>query len=632
MTIDQTREHFNQLQRLLALEMKAEAAQLARRLQNLSAKAAERSGQTLLDLTPREDAGTLGGRVLITLGRRQVGRPLPWHRLTVGTPVQLSASESNKVWRGIVSGVSTLTIQVAVEEFPTGAPFRLDVATDDVGQRRMAEALHTAAISYQPTLANLRAVLLGQTAPRTAAPQPITPYNPKLNEAQQVAVAHALAAHEVAIIHGPPGTGKTTAVVELIQQAVARGEKVLACAPSNLAVDNMLERLVAQRVKVVRVGHPARVTAELRQHTLDLMVENHYDVQLARKMHREAHQLFAKVGHWTRSKPLPGEKRNMREEGKALLAEAKELEKMAVERILDAADVICATTTGISEEILGSRVFDMAVIDEAGQGIEPAAWIAILRAGKLVLAGDHCQLPPTVISEEAQRHGLGVSLLERLMNLWDGRMSHRLEVQYRMHEQIMAFSSRMFYDGSQVADSTVRDHLLVDLPHVRREPLTETAVTFIDTAGAGYDEEKEEDGFSRFNLDEAKLAVAQVQTLLAAGVLPEEIALISPYAAQVRLLREMLGAGEEAAVEVNSVDGFQGREKEVIIVSLVRANQAGEIGFLADTRRMNVALTRARRKLIIIGDSATITAHPFYNELVVYLEQIEAYHSVWEWA
>jgi ATP-dependent RNA/DNA helicase IGHMBP2 len=280
---------------------------------------------------------------------------------------------------------------------------------------------------------------------------------------------------------------------------------------------------------------------------------------------------------------------------------------------------------------LGSRIFDMAIIDEAGQGIEPAAWIAVLRAGKLVMAGDHCQLPPTVIAEEAQRQGLGVSVLERLMALWDGRMSHRLAVQYRMHEQIMAFSSRQFYDGSQVADAAVRHHLLVDLPHVAHTPLTETAVTFIDTAGAGYDEEDEEEGTSKLNREEARLAVELVGELLQAGVAAAEIALISPYSAQVRLLRELLTREEETLVEVNSVDGFQGREKEVIIVSLVRANSAGQIGFLADTRRMNVALTRARRKLIVIGDSATITAHPFYNELVGYFEEIEAYHSVWEW-
>lgn len=632
MSITETRHHFDHLQRLLALETKAEAAQLARRLQQLSAHAAERAGQTLLDLTLREDVGTLGGRVLITLGKRQVGRPMPWHRLTVGTPVQLSASEERKVWRGIVSALNRITIQVAIEEYPTGGPFRLDIATDDVAQRRMADALHQATASANPTLANLRDVLLGYSQPRTAEPRPITPFNPALNASQQAAVAHALAAEELAIVHGPPGTGKTTAVVELIQQAVAQGQKVLACAPSNLAVDNMLERLVAQGVPAVRIGHPARVTAELREHTLDLLVENHYDVQLARKMHREAHQLFAKAGHWTRSKPEPGEKRNLRDEARALLAEARMLERTAVARILDAADVICATTTGISDEIMGDLTFDLCVMDEAAQGIEPAAWIPLLRARKVVLAGDHCQLPPTVLSQEALRHGLNLSLMERLMDLWGERVARRLTVQYRMHEQIMAFSSHQFYDGSQVADETVRHHLLVDLPAVAAVPLTQTAVTFIDTAGAGYDEEQEEDGDSRFNREEAEFAIQQVQKLLEAGVAAEEIALISPYSAQVRLLRELLNtpAADELAVEVNSVDGFQGREKEVVIVTLVRSNADGQIGFLADTRRMNVALTRARRKLIVIGDSATITAHPFYDQLVAYFEQIEAYHSVWE--
>jgi predicted DNA helicase len=248
-------------------------------------------------------------------------------------------------------------------------------------------------------------------------------------------------------------------------------------------------------------------------------------------------------------------------------------------------------------------------------------------AQRLVLAGDHCQLPPTIISPQAAAEGFGVSLMERLMALDGPRLARRLEVQYRMHQDIMAFSSQEFYDGALEADASVRGHRLRDLPGVTANALTETPVLFVDTAGAGYDEAAEDDGESRLNPQEGAVAAAQVQALLAAGVGAGDIAVITPYAAQARWLRGQLKAAE---VEVDTVDGFQGREKEAVVVSLVRSNRDGEIGFLADVRRMNVALTRARRKLIVVGDSATVTAHPFYQRLVAYFEAVGAYRSVWE--
>jgi predicted DNA helicase len=244
-----------------------------------------------------------------------------------------------------------------------------------------------------------------------------------------------------------------------------------------------------------------------------------------------------------------------------------------------------------------------------------------------VLAGDHFQLPPTIISTEALQAGFDISLMERLLTDIGPHISRRLNIQYRMHTDIMNFSSDVFYGGSLLADGTVRAALLADLPAVSDSPLTHVPVDFIDTAGASYDEELEPNGDSRFNPMEAELAIKKVHALLEHGLSPDMIAVISPYSAQVRLLRELLG---ETDVEIDSVDGFQGREKEAVIVSLVRSNREGEVGFLADTRRMNVALTRARRKLIVIGDSATITSHAFYQRMLEYFESIGAYHSVWE--
>jgi superfamily I DNA and/or RNA helicase len=476
-------------------------------------------------------------------------------------------------------------------------------------------------------------VLLGERELKFAAETNEGPLDANLNGPQREAVRFALTARDVALIHGPPGTGKTTTVVELIRRAVRRGEKVLASAGSNIAVDNLLERLVAGGERVVRLGHPARVLPELQAHTLDLMVEEHRDVALAHKLVKEALALFRKAGRYTRAKPEPGSRQATRQEAKSLLADARRLEDQAVEQILNQADVVCATLTGLDGELLGKRRFDLVVIDEACQSTEPACWVAIGRGERLVLAGDHCQLPPTIVSDEAAAKGLGVSLFERLMNTTSQnenlgqKLSRRLTIQYRMHESIMAFSSDEFYEGGLVADAGVAARRLCDLPGVTPIPLTETPVEFIDTAGAGYDEQQEPDGESRLNPQEAELVIKKLNALLEAGLAPTQVAVITPYAAQARWLRERVKA---PGLEIDSVDGFQGREKEAIVMSLVRSNASGEIGFLADVRRMNVALTRARRKLLVIGDSATLSSDPFYRRMFDYFERIGAYRTVWE--
>jgi ATP-dependent RNA/DNA helicase IGHMBP2 len=369
------------------------------------------------------------------------------------------------------------------------------------------------------------------------------------------------------------------------------------------------------------------VLPELRQHTLDILVETHPDLRLANKLAREAYALRGQAAKYTRAKPQPGARYAMRQEARELLADARKIEDQVIERILDGAMVICATSTGLDRNILGDRSFEWCIMDEASQSTEPGTWIPLQFARRLVLAGDHFQLPPTVVSTEAAAAGFNVSLLERLVKYIGPQIARRLDVQYRMHTDIMSFSSREFYESSLLAHESVASHLLQDLPGVESNDLTAAPVDFIDTAGASYDEEVEPEGESRLNPLEAELVLRKVQALLDAGIPAADIAVISPYAAQVRLLRERVKQGE---VEIDSVDGFQGREKEAVIVTLVRSNRDNEIGFLADVRRMNVALTRARRKLIVIGDSATITAHPFYQRLVNYFESIGAYHSVWE--
>jgi ATP-dependent RNA/DNA helicase IGHMBP2 len=625
--------HFERLAKLLDLEAAAEAEQLAQQARQTSGAAAERSGNCLIKLVIRDEQPAFGGRTLMTLAKRDQAQSLPWNRLGVGTPVLLTEEnvDRSRGWRGLVSrrDASSLDIvAIGLPEPENDRPtFRLDLASDEISRQRMAAALAQARTAERGRLKQLRDVLLGDRTPKFDEHKPLAILDAGLNTSQQEAVEFALATADLAIIHGPPGTGKTTTVIELVRQAVARGAKVLACAPSNLAVDNLLERLVRFGERAIRIGHPARVLPELQEHTLDLLVDAHPDVAIARRLIREANQLRDKAARFTRAKPLPGARQQMRAEARELYADARRIESQVAEHLLDSATVVCATLTGIDGQVLGDRTFDLVVIDEAAQAIEPACWIAILRAGRVVLAGDHCQLPPTIVSNTAAKEGLAVSLMERLLRDLGSDISRRLTTQYRMHDAIMGFSSEEFYESSLAADDSVKQHLLHDLPAVATAPLTSVPLAFIDTAGAGYDEELEPDGESRRNPAEAEIVGKQVQGLIDAGVSPRDIAVITPYAAQVRLLREQLAI---EGLEIDTVDGFQGREKEAVIISLVRANAKGEIGFLADTRRMNVALTRARRKLIVIGDSATIGGHPFYHRLLEYFELHDAYRTVWD--
>ena len=613
--------HFARLAELLALEAAAERERASD----------PDDGARLAPVVIRGEEPGLGGRLVLTLGRAAGPVPLPPHRLEPGSPVALTQLKTAKpaVVRGVVSGRAERSLQVAVEldspDRPDGASWRVDLAPDDAARERMTAALYRAGAARDDRLAQLRDVLLGDTPPK---PGPVTtpPAESPLNAPQEDACQFALHSPDVACVHGPPGTGKTTTLVELIRRALANGERVLACAPSNAAVDNLLEKLAALGLDPVRIGHPARVAEPLRAFALDTLVEAHPDARQARKFAREAQALFKKADRWTKAKPQPGEKQALRTEARELLNVARRTEQLAVERVLSAARVVCATLTGVDAGTLGLNRFDLVVVDEACQAVEPAAWIPVLRADRVVLAGDPCQLPPTVISRLAEERGLGISLMERVLST-HANVSRLLTVQYRMHDAIMTFPSAEFYDGRLEGDESVRHHLLRELLGVKECDLTTTPLRFLDTAGASYDEEPGEDGRSRRNPLEAELAAAQVRKLLGAGVPAGDIAVITPYSAQSRLIAELLAG---TGVEVDSVDGFQGREKEAVVISLVRSNPAGEIGFLADVRRTNVAITRARRLALVVGDSATLAGHEFYKRFLDYAESAGAYRSVWE--
>lgn len=621
--------HFAKLVRWLDMERTAEAQQAAE-----WQKAAEDtdSSTALLNLVIRSEDTGLGGYALVILGRRSPMQALPATQLTVGTPVRLAGQgqQAGLPQRGVVTRLEKNEIEIALGKAPgteTDSPsYRIDAADDETSMLRSRAALARARHAQGDRLSELRDVCLGVKSPQFDEIAELEFQDTNLNESQREAVVFACAARDVAVIHGPPGTGKTRTLVELIRQAILKGQKVLVCAPSNLGVDNLFERLLARGINAVRIGHVARVLPHLREHCLSALVPKHRDVRRVKKLRLEAADLFRKSDKSSAGLDRQA-RRALREEARDLRADAREMEAGIAQEIVDEAEVVCVTNTGITSDLLGARRFDLAVIDEACQCSEPSCWIPLLRAERLVLAGDHCQLPPTVISQKAAKEGFAISMQERLVELYGADICKPLLVQYRMHEEIMCYPSAQFYDDKLQADDSVATHLLCDLPGVREDELTTCAVRFIDTSGSSFEEEREAAGNSLANPEEAALAAKKAMDLIGLGVRAEDIAVITPYTAQVRALRELVN---NDAVEVGSIDGFQGREKEAVIISLVRSNQDNSIGFLRDTRRMNVALTRARRKLIVIGDSATISDHPFYSGLLGHFDNIGAYHGVWD--
>lgn len=442
---------------------------------------------------------------------------------------------------------------------------------------------------------------------------------PYLNPSQQKAVNMVLTAKDVAIVHGPPGTGKTTTLVEAINETLRRESQVLVCAQSNMAVDWICEQLVDRGIHVLRIGNPSRVN--------DKMLGFTYERRF------EAHPLYPEL--WGIRKAVR-ELQARRHKGEGvhqkidrLRDRGAQLEIAISSDLFNSAHVVASTLVSSASPVLNGKRFSTVFIDEAAQALEAACWAAISKAGRVVLAGDHCQLPPTVKSVEAMRGGLGRSLMERLVENHPETVS-LLTVQYRMNAEIMDFSSRWFYGGMMTAAPEVAHRGILDFDrplewidtslYARELDLSEPE----EEAGGAFRETVAGDSYGRVNRDEAALTLLTLQKFISKvgkeRFLSEriDVGVISPYRAQTRFLRKMLGRLSffkpfRHAITVDTVDGFQGRERDVIVVSLVRSNDRGDIGFLRDLRRMNVAITRARMKLIVIGDAPTLTRHPFYR-------------------
>ncbi len=621
--------HFSTLMDLLEIEREAEKEENKRALDRYPVEMREQLGKTVSRLAiEREDVG-VGGLPLLVLSRPPSGEALsPFHDMDSGDLVRVTFLNDDFARDGTLYDVEEYRVSVAFnEEFletPTGK-CRIDLLGSDATYKRMRRALDIAS-RQGGRLGELREILLGNQPAQTGPLSAPSPYfNPGLNDFQREAVDKAVAARDVALVHGPPGTGKTTVLVEIIRQTVAGGQSVLATAPSNIAVDNMLEKLLDAGLNVVRLGHPARIMEKLRHATLLAQLEEHPDQQVIRIMDEDRDRL-AFHRHRRRDRLTAEEDKAIKKEIRALWKEARAMEKSLSKRIIQKADVVLATHGGIGT-LLASQKFDLACLDEASQASEPLSWIPILNAQKVVLAGDPLQLPPTIHSRDAADRGLKTTLMERLQKDLPQDLQTLLRVQYRMNKEIMGFSSARFYEDKLIAHDSVADHDLTGLPGVAVTDLTSARVVFVDTAGTNYNETWNELLDSRENEGEADLLLKLWSRLAEAGVPPQKAALITPYAAQARNLRRRVPPG----LEVGTVDGFQGREKEAILVSLVRSNETGEVGFLSDTRRMNVAMTRARRLLVVVGDSATIARHPFYEAFLDYVHAHGDHRSAWEW-
>lgn len=620
---------------LIDLEKEAEISASIDSTSSRSLDAAQKKGSTIFNLKCTNVESGLMGKSLLEFQPNK-GDVLPAHKFGPHDVVVLKPNKADpgsaSLGQGIVYRLKDSSITVAFDELPEDgldSPLRLEKVANEVTYRRMKDALIQLSKGVQTgPAADLVPVLFGEKPPTFLnKPVQVTLFNKRLDHSQKDAISKALISKSVFLLHGPPGTGKTTTVVEIILQEIKRGSKILACAASNIAVDNIVERLFPYRVKLLRLGHPARLLPQVLDSTLDAQVLRGDNSSLASDIRKEMKVLNGKL---LKTKDR-NTKRDIRKELRLLAKEEKKRQQLAVEDVIKNADVILSTLTGAFSHSLYKTTFDLVIIDEAAQALEVSCWMALLKGTRCILAGDHLQLPPTVQSAEAEKKGLGKTLFERLAVLYGKTAMSMLTVQYRMNELIMNWSSKQLYGSKMEAHSSVSGHVLYEVENVKKTSSTESTLLLIDTAGCDMDEKKDDED-STMNEGEAAVAISHAKRLVESGVNPSEIGIITPYSAQVICLKML--RGKESALkdlEISTVDGFQGREKEAIIISMVRSNSKKEVGFLSDNRRMNVAVTRARRQCCLICDTETVTAHSFLKRLIEYFEEHGEYLSASEY-
>jgi superfamily I DNA and/or RNA helicase len=640
----------------MQLEQKEDQAQFKLKNASASIKERRRRGLTWYPVTiTQEDIG-FGGKVVLELERPASRQDLHLFQVGKNACVFSNAPGYSGPDRPVLSGVVTsvrrnkLLLATTKEALPdwvlNASTLGIDLTFDEVSYREMNQAMADVMGAHGNRLAELRDVLLGakQASFREHKADDLF-YPSALNDSQLVALRHVVSAQDVAIIHGPPGTGKTTTLVQTILETVRRERRVLVCAPSNTAVDLLTEKLAERGVNVIRLGNPSRVSDLLLQHTLDAGVMAHasyskmHAMRQTAEQHRETASELAKEG--VRNFGFEGRQQRqwLKEEARTLRQAADDLERFMTEDVLESVQVITCTLVGASNRHIRQLSFETVFIDEAAQALEPGCWIPIAKGQRIVLAGDHHQLPPTVKSEKAAQEGLRETLFEKCIQRQPDT-ARMLTVQYRMHAHIMGFSSEKFYGGQLVPHPSVR-HAGLEAYDLRFAP--DWPVEFIDTAGCGFLEVAIPESRSTANPEEANLLLERLAQLLEPyGPIeqaehqhaPLTIGVIAPYRAQINYLKDAIEDNEvlnglllHRRLSVGTVDSFQGQERDIIAISLTRSNPQGEIGFLSDIRRMNVGMTRARRKLLLVGDSSTLCSHPFFVELLAYVKGVGGYRK-----
>ena len=631
----------------MQLEQKEDQAQFKLKNASASIKERRRRGLTWYPVTiTQEDIG-FGGKVVLELERPAHRQDLHLFQVGKNACMFSNAPGYSGPDRPLLSCVVTsvrrnkLLLATTKEKLPDwvldGSTLGIDLTFDEVSYREMNQALSAVMAAHGNRLAELRDVLLGARLASFCEYKVDDLFYPSaLNDSQLEAVRHVISAQDVAIIHGPPGTGKTTTLVQAILETIRRERRVLVCAPSNTAVDLLTEKLAERGVNVIRMGNPSRVSDLLLQHTLDAGVMAHpsYAKMHAMRQTSEQHRDTANehVRHFGFEERQ--HRQWLRDESRTLRQAADDLERFMTEDVLESVQVVTCTLVGASHRHIRHLSFETVFIDEAAQALEPGCWIPIAKGQRIILAGDHHQLPPTVKSEQAAREGLRETLFEKCVQR-QPQTARMLTMQYRMHAHIMGFSSDKFYGGQLVPHPSVR-HAGLEAYDLRFAP--DLPVEFIDTAGCGFLEVTISESRSTANPEEAHLLLKRLAQLLEPyeptehDQGPLSIGVIAPYRAQINYLKDAI---EDSAVlnslllqrrlSVGTVDSFQGQERDIIAITLTRSNPQGEIGFLSDIRRMNVGMTRARRKLLLVGDSSTLCHHPFFVDLLSYVKRIGGY-------
>lgn len=629
--------------KLLKLEWESDLQEYRRKVLNASISSKKEEGVCWYPVHIKKSKHKLGDRIIVEIERSDTKTS---HGFQSGKSVSIfTAGDFHNASQHRLSGVvnqvkkDTMTVTLSVDSLPDWVfqtRIGVDLLFDEASYREMESAMKSVIQSEKGRLGLMKQILLGEREAELKATARGELDAQNLNQSQLDALHLVLDAKDVAIIHGPPGTGKTTTLVASIFETLQSTKQVMVTAPSNAAVDLLVEKLVAKGIKTLRIGHPARVDEQILAQTLDAKIVQHDSYKDLKRVRKSIDELRS-LAHKYKRNYGEGEKmqkRRLLDEVVRCKDEASHLEDYIVYDIFQETQVIACTLVGASQSILKDRTFPVVFIDEAAQGLEPATWIPIIKAQKVVMAGDHCQLPPTIKSYDASKGGLIETLFEKVIKR-KPQVSQMLNLQYRMPELVAGFSSGYFYQGNLHAAAETKGHFL--------DP-NESVLDFIDTAGSGYSEQVEAETFSTFNIEEARFCLGYLENIIKRIGIEKireaqwNIGLIAPYKAQVRRFNELLYDSYEfptlrsfsEVLTIDSIDGFQGQERDIICISLVRSNSKSEIGFLADTRRTNVALTRAQRKLVVVGDSATLSAHPFYLAFIDYVEQNGCYRSVFD--